>query len=778
MRALLVGFMVATVWAGEAAAQSRLAAPRFDTVTVTIDGRLDEAVWSRAAVLRDFSQYLPNDDRPADDSTSILVWYAPDAIYFGIRAYQDPGSVRATLADRDKIAGEDYVEILLDTFDDHRQALVFGVNPLGVQADGTLLDAPRQVATTLSAASTGAYTLDLSPDFVYQSKGHRTAWGFEVELRIPFKTLRYQTLDPQDWSVNVIRVVQATGHQLTWTRVLQTQASFLAQSDTLTGLTGLHRGLVLDVTPEVTSTVAGAPQPSGWAYSGGDPRVGATVRWGLTANLTLNGTVRPDFSQVEADVPQIQFDPRFALNYPEKRPFFLDGLELFQTPIQLIYTRRLVDPQGAVKLTGKIGATTIAALSGVDGSAQSFTGADHPVLNALRVRRDLGGASSLGIVVTDRVDGGTSNRVAALDGRWALGSAWAFTAQGAASATRDSAAAPLMWAPAWNASLVRSGRRFGINIASKAAGEHFQAASGFVSRTDYVSNSMIPSYTIVGAPGSWLESFNANVYLALRWNQFRRFSRGPADDRQADFSTGWTLRGGWQVGVAWSIESFGYPAALYADDWIERPRGAVVDTIPFTGTPHLPNLDFAGSLATPNFQNFSLTASLLIGRDENFFEWASGHLLLGNLDLAWRPTARLRTELLYQDQEVHRPSDGSVVSRIRVPRLKIEYQLSRPIFIRLIGQYTSNETDSLRDDSRTNGPILVRDPRTGAFTRTPRVVSNVARVDWLFSYHPTPGTVVYLGYGNSLEEPLAFRFRGFTRVSDGFFAKLSYLFHV
>jgi hypothetical protein len=187
---------------------------------------------------------------------------------------------------------------------------------------------------------------------------------------------------------------------------------------------------------------------------------------------------------------------------------------------------------------------------------------------------------------------------------------------------------------------------------------------------------------------------------------------------------------------------------------------------------------FAASLATPNFQTFSLTASLLVGRDENFFEWASGHLLLGSVDLAWRPTGRLRTELLYQDQEVRRPDDGSIVSRIRVPRLKLEYQLSRPIFIRLIGQYTSNETDALGDDSRTNGAIVIRDPATGAFTRTARSVSNVARVDWLFSYHPTPGTVAYLGYGNSLEEPGAFTFRGFSRISDGFFGKLSYLFHV
>ena len=183
------------------------------------------------------------------------MWYSQNAIYFGIRAYQDSNTVRATLADRDKISGDDYVEILLDTYNDRRQAYVFGVNPLGVQADGTLRDAARQSIDITQSVVTGAYTVDLGPDYVYQSKGRQTAWGYEVEMRIPFKTLRYQTRDPQDWGINAIRVVQATGHQHTWTRVLQTQASFLAQSGRLTGLAGLHRGLVLDVTPEITSTV-------------------------------------------------------------------------------------------------------------------------------------------------------------------------------------------------------------------------------------------------------------------------------------------------------------------------------------------------------------------------------------------------------------------------------------------------------------------------------------------------------------------------------------------
>ena len=184
---------------------------------------------------------------------------------------------------------------------------------------------------------TGAYTVDLSPDYVYESKGHQTAWGYEVEVRIPFKTLRYQAREPQDWGVNVIRMVQATGHMQTWTRVLQSRASFLAQSGTLAGLTGLHRGLVLDVTPEATSTLTGAQDTArGWRYGGGDPKIGATARWGLTSNLTLNGTVRPDFSQVEADAPQIQGDPRVALFYTEKRQFFNEGLDRASgSPVQI-----------------------------------------------------------------------------------------------------------------------------------------------------------------------------------------------------------------------------------------------------------------------------------------------------------------------------------------------------------------------------------------------------------------------------------------------------------
>jgi hypothetical protein len=198
--------------------------------------------------------------------------------------------VHATLADRDKIAGDDYVEILLDTFNDHRQALVFGVNPLGVQSDGILNEGNRSGVTGFGA--TVRDSVDLSADFVFHSKGRVTADGYEVEIRIPFKSIRYQPRDPQDWGINVVRQVQHSGHQDTWTPARRAAASFLGQSGTLVGLSDLRRGLVLDLNPEATGAADGAAGPGGWDYTATGPRLGGNARWGITNNLTLTGTAK------------------------------------------------------------------------------------------------------------------------------------------------------------------------------------------------------------------------------------------------------------------------------------------------------------------------------------------------------------------------------------------------------------------------------------------------------------------------------------------------------
>ncbi len=306
---------VAVWWRG-GPPDTAVVVPRIDRAEITIDGSLQESAWQQSVVLHGFHQYLPVDDRVAPDSTVVLVWYTPRAIFFGIKAFQDSRSVRATLADRDKIAGDDYIHILLDTFSDRRQAFLFGVNPLGIQTDGTLQDAPRQNVNFISSSGSGAYAIDLSPDFVFDSKGTLTASGYDVEVRVPFKTLRYQSQEEQTWGINVIRWVQASGHEHTWTRVLQAHASFLAQSGVLTGMSGLRRRLVLDLNPEMRSSVSGSPASAGWDYAGGDPEIGMNARLGIPNNLTLNGTANPDFSQVEADVAQLQFDRREATLLP------------------------------------------------------------------------------------------------------------------------------------------------------------------------------------------------------------------------------------------------------------------------------------------------------------------------------------------------------------------------------------------------------------------------------------------------------------------------------
>src|SRR5204862_5018646 len=175
--------------------------------------------------------------------------------------------------------------------------------------------------------------------------------------------------------------------------------------------------LVMDVNPEATGRASGAPAPGGYQYDLGDPQVGGNIRWGVSDNLTLNGTIKPDFSQVESDAGQLAFDPRQALFCPEKRPFFLEGSELFQVPQNLIYTRRIVQPVAAVKLTGTTFGTDIGLLSAVDQKFASVTGSDNPIFNILRAQRSLGRGSRVGLAYTVRIEGGDYNRVTEVDSR-------------------------------------------------------------------------------------------------------------------------------------------------------------------------------------------------------------------------------------------------------------------------------------------------------------------------------------------------------------------------
>src|SRR5205814_2469071 len=212
---------------------------------------LPEPPWQEAARLTSFSQYAPDDGGAASDETAILVWYSPTAIYFGIRATAPPGAIRATLAARDRIENDDWIQILLSTFNDGRQATMFGVNPLGVQMDGAVVEGAQQ-GDHFGGISGGRPLADLSPDFVFDSKGHLTGTGYEIEVRIPFKSLRYQPAAKQDWGLHIIRKIQSSGHEDSWVPARRSAASFLGQAGTLVGLHDLRRGLVMDISPVLT----------------------------------------------------------------------------------------------------------------------------------------------------------------------------------------------------------------------------------------------------------------------------------------------------------------------------------------------------------------------------------------------------------------------------------------------------------------------------------------------------------------------------------------------
>ncbi len=692
--------------------QVRVAVPRLDAA-IDVDGQLDEPAWGQAALLTAFSAYSPVDGREADEETEVLVFYSATAIHFAARARAAPGSVRATLANRDHLDTEDQLRIFLATFDDGRQAFYFAVNPLGVQADGTLVEGVVKQANGFDGLATGREDPDLNPDFVFDSKGRLTPEGYQVELRIPFKTLRFSSQGQQTWGLHVTRMRQSRGLEDSWVPARRAAASFLAQAGKLVGLTDLRRGLVLDLTPEVTGRLEGAPQPppgEGWDYSAGRPEAGGTVRWGLTPNLTLNGTVNPDFSQIEADAGQFTFDPRSAVFYDEKRPFFLDGSEQFATPNRLIYTRRIVDPVGAAKLGGKLGATSLAFLTALDSETQSASGHDHPFFGLLRVQRDLGERSKAALVVTDREDGQGWNRVVAADARLGLGQIWNLQLQGALSDTRR--AGEDLRGPLWEAILDRNGRRFGLRWQAFGVSPDFRTDSGFIARSNIARLNLDQRWTFFGGQGSALASLSSDVVLDGIWRYEDFPSLGNLLERKLHWNNNAVFNGGWKAGAAVLIERFDYDEDLYADYALQAPDGSLR---PFVPVPWIRNLDWLVSFDTPRFSGFSASFFWLWGHDENFFEWSAADIDYLDASLDYRPTEQLRLEGRYQLQLFDRRSDGSNVAVRHIPRLKVEYQLSRAIFLRFVGEYDLSRQDDLRDDGRTELPIVVRDPETGAY---------------------------------------------------------------
>lgn len=750
--------------------------PRLES-DIAIDGRLDEPAWSSAARLTGFSLYQPVDSRPSPDSTEVLVWYSPDAIYFGIRAFEPHARVSATLADRDRISADDNVEIHLDTFNERNRALVFIVNPLGVQADGT----KNEVGGFIPGSNIMPGQNDLSADFVWQSKGMVTEWGYQVEVRIPFSSIRYATAATQSWGLQIERHAQHNGYDETWTPAKRASASFISQEGTLVGLTGMRHGQIVELNPELTNTVNGTPccepQQLGWHYDA-NPQLGGNLRWTLGSDFVLNGTVKPDFSQVEADATQIAADERFALFYPEKRPFFVEGIDRFNVPNTLVYTRTIVRPDAAAKLTGKVGRADVAVLSAVD-EANASTAGNRPLVDIVRLQQNFAEQSLAGLLYSDRVSNARENRVFGGDTHIVFGRMYFAQFQAVDAITRSGGVTHT--GPMWEAVLDRTGRSFGFHYNIIGIHPDFQADNGFVPRTGYVQPGIANRYTWYGGQGALLERFNVFGTLNGLWRYRDFFDYKSLLEDHASAMMQFTMRGGWNVGVTPRISTYGFDSASYAGLYLPGPvpPGTFVTNagapIAFKPSDRIETLQSGFSIGTPQFPRWAASVGTTLGTDVDFLETSRVRRVDYNASLDLRPSDRLRASVTYVSSQLTRRGDDRRTTFTRIPRLKIEYQLARPIFVRVVSQYTATNREALRDP-RTGEILLVT--QGDSLVPSSASASNALRTDWLFSYRPTPGTVFFLGYGGTLTESDPLAFQQLRRTNDAFFVKFSYAFRM
>jgi hypothetical protein len=722
--------------------------PRLE-VELEVDGVLDEPAWKEAAVLEGFHQYQPVDGRPAEERTEVRVLYTPDAIAFGIVAYdRDPGSIRSTVADRDNIDSDDHVTIHLDTFHDRRRSFFFAVNPRGVQQDGV-----RTEGSTSPGQAFGGET-DVNPDFTWESKGRVDDQGYVVEVRIPFMSLRYPGGGGvQRWGVNVQRVTQRTGYVDTWTDVRRASASFLAQEGVLEGLHDMRRGVLLEAQPFVTATANGTRTGGTFEREGVDPSAGLNLKLGLTSDLSIDATVNPDFSQVESDVGQVTVNERFDLFFPEKRPFFLEGIELFATPNQLVYTRRIATPIVGGKLSAKLGRWNVAHLTAVD----ELPG-DDAIFNVSRVRADYGSNSTAGFVFTDRLVDGRHNTVLAADTRFVFGKLYFVRAQVGGSRTDEDG---VRTSPLWHLEYDRTGRAWGFNYRVTGIGPDFEGDAGFVPRNDVVDASAFNRVSFYGGPGALVEQ--VNVFGGFRgiW-AYREFGDERPAESALELNGSAQLRGGWNLEMQTALSSFHYAPQDFSG--VTTVAGAPYHPEDVTGAPGVEL-----SIATPSYKAFDASMELEHEAVPIYDEGSEGRETEVGASVNVRLGGSVRFGGLLAWSRITRREDGSEFAEALIPRLKVEVQPHRSLFGRVVAEYQAERTDTWRD-AATGRPLLV-DGRP-----VPSRDTRGLRLDVLLSYEPTPGTVAFLGYGSSLDDLASSRANTLRRETDGFFLKLAYLF--
>jgi hypothetical protein len=476
------------------------------TGTVSADGVLDERIWSRAAVATGFSENFPNEQAEPPIGIKALMAYDDDNLYVAYVIEDDPEDIRANMSDRDQIWKDDYAGFILDTNGDGQVTYFIAANPLGIQGD----------------TRTGNGNEDVSFDLIYYSGGQITDTGYQVELVIPFRSLRFPAADVHEWRLtHWITQPRDSRNQYTWAAIDREDPCMSCQLGTVTGMKGIHSGRNLEILPSVTgssrSTFNASPDA---APSLNAERITAepslNVKYGITSDLTVDATVNPDFSQIESDAARIDVNETFALSYPERRAFFQEGADLFDTDIDVVYTRSINDPSAAAKLSGRFGGWTIGYIGGRDEESpilmpfeesSRLVSGGRSVSNIFRARRSFSNNSFVGGTVTDRrLDAGGAGSTLGLDGSVRFLTKYRFDWQMVGSRTEelddpslDESIGDLTFASgahtaaldgesfsghAVSTRVSRSARHYGFNVSYGQLSPTFRTANGFVTQND------------------------------------------------------------------------------------------------------------------------------------------------------------------------------------------------------------------------------------------------------------------------------------------------------
>ncbi|MFC1575733.1 carbohydrate binding family 9 domain-containing protein [Gemmatimonadota bacterium] len=704
---------------------------------VVVDGVLDEAAWAAATPIPLPYEWLPGDNVPPPVETEVRVIFDEENLYLGFLARDPvPGEIRANLADRDTPFQDDHVGFMIDPFNDERRGFQFRINPLGVQMDANF-------------SENEGYE-DFSWDAIWDSDGQITEEGYVVEVAIPFKSLRFpRATEPQTWGFMAFRSYpRDVRHRIRSHLTDRDRACLLCQMNKIEGIQGVDPGMNVEVTPTLTAvrTDTRPEWPEGsWDSGEGDYEPGVTARWSMTPNLVFNGTVNPDFSQVEADVAQLDVNNRFALFFPERRPFFLEGADFFLTPMNVIFTRTVANPRAGAKVTGKEGPHAIGFFLTQDRvnnlvfpsnqGSRSFSVDEDITAGVLRYRRDVGEGSTVGGLATARVGDGYQNWVYGADAFLRLSQTKVLEVQYLRSSTEYPGDLPTGYGQpdgsfSGDAVLVTArhqSREWAVNGGFSQIGKDFRADAGFMPRVDTRSYEGVVLRTFWGEPGDWYSLLRAGVMGGrtedldgeLSEQQAQLFGTF-AGAMQSNLTAYVTAQEEFFAGETFQIAGLGWNAEI-------RPSGAA--TLNFNG--YAGNTVDYTNAREGTLLNLSPRAELKLGR-------------------------HLNISLQHAYQRLEHGGKKTFVANLS--QVRAVYNLNVRTFFRAIVQY--------QDVDRN-----VEEYLSSVSPETQTVFTQ-----FLFSYKVNPQTVLFLGYSDNaygLLTPELVR-TDLTRTDRTFFLKLGY----